>query len=40
MGVFLLHIISAIAAYAFFPKKPSIKKDIEGVYDKFVISGI
>ena len=26
---FLLNIISAIAAYSFFPKKPSIKKDIE-----------
>ena len=26
---FLLNVISAIAAYSFFPKKPSIKKDIE-----------
>lgn len=26
---FLLNIMSAIAAYSFFPKKPSIKKDIE-----------
>lgn len=26
---FLLNIIGAIAAYSFFPKKPSIKKDIE-----------
>ncbi|MBL7726167.1 MAG: IS982 family transposase [Dinghuibacter sp.] len=26
---FLINIISAIAAYSFFPKKPSIKKDIE-----------
>lgn len=26
---FILNIISAIAAYSFFPKKPSIKKDIE-----------
>ena len=26
---FLLNIISALAAYAFFPKKPSIKKDIQ-----------
>lgn len=26
---FLLNIISAIAAYSFFPKKPSIRKDIE-----------
>ena len=26
---FLLNIINAIAAYSFFPKKPSIKKDIE-----------
>jgi Transposase DDE domain len=26
---FLLNLISAIAAYSFFPKKPSIKKDIE-----------
>jgi hypothetical protein len=29
IGGFLLNIISAIAAYSFFPKKPSIKKDIE-----------
>lgn len=28
IGGFLLNIISAIAAYSFFPKKPSIKKDI------------
>jgi hypothetical protein len=26
---FILKILSAIAAYSFFPKKPSIKKDIE-----------
>ena len=26
---FLLNLMSAIAAYSFFPKKPSIKKDIE-----------
>ena len=26
---FILNIMSAIAAYSFFPKKPSIKKDIE-----------
>jgi hypothetical protein len=26
---FLLNTMSAIAAYSFFPKKPSIKKDIE-----------
>jgi hypothetical protein len=26
---FILNIMGAIAAYAFFPKKPSIKKDIE-----------
>ena len=26
---FILNIISAIAAYAFFPKKPSIKNDIQ-----------
>ena len=26
---FILNIISAITAYSFFPKKPSIKKDIE-----------
>jgi hypothetical protein len=26
---FLLNIMSAIVAYSFFPKKPSIKKDIE-----------
>ena len=26
---FILNIISAIAAYSFFPKKPSVKKDIE-----------
>jgi hypothetical protein len=26
---FLLNVMSAIAAYSFFPKKPSIKKDIE-----------
>ncbi len=26
---FLLNIMSAIAAYAFFPKKPSIKRDVE-----------
>jgi hypothetical protein len=25
---FILNIMSAIAAYSFFPKKPSIKKDI------------
>ena len=29
LGGLLLNIISAIAAYSFFPKKPSIKKDIE-----------
>jgi hypothetical protein len=26
---FLLNIMGAIAAYSFFPKKPSIKKDIQ-----------
>jgi hypothetical protein len=26
---FLLNIMSAIAAYSFFPKKPSIRKDVE-----------
>ncbi|HEY8659076.1 MAG TPA: transposase, partial [Hanamia sp.] len=26
---FILNILSAIAAYSFFPKKPFIKKDIE-----------
>ena len=26
---FILNIMSAIAAYSFFPKKPSVKKDIE-----------
>jgi len=26
---FILNIMSIIAAYSFFPKKPSIKKDIE-----------
>ena len=26
---FILNIMSTIAAYSFFPKKPSIKKDIE-----------
>ena len=26
---FILNIMGAIAAYSFFPKKPSIKKDIE-----------
>ena len=36
MGGFLLHIISAIAAYAFFPKKPSIKKDVEETNPAFI----
>jgi hypothetical protein len=26
---FLLNIMGALAAYSFFPKKPSIKKDVE-----------
>jgi hypothetical protein len=29
VAVFILNIMGAIAAYSFFPKKPSIKKDIE-----------
>ena len=33
---FLLNIISAIAAYSFFPKKPSIKKDIEETNPKLI----
>jgi hypothetical protein len=33
---FLLNVISAIAAYSFFPKKPSIKKDIEETNPKII----
>ena len=33
---FILNIMSAIAAYSFFPKKPSIKKDIEETNPKFI----
>jgi len=33
---FLLNIMGAIAAYSFFPKKPSIKKDIEETNPKFL----
>ena len=33
---FLLNVISAIAAYSFFPKKPSIKKDIEETNPKLL----
>ncbi len=33
---FLLNIMSAIAAYSFFPKKPSIKKDIEETNPKLI----
>jgi len=33
---FLLNIISAIAAYSFFPKKPSIRKDVEECNPKLV----
>ena len=33
---FLLNVISAIAAYSFFPKKPSIKKDIEETNPKLI----
>ena len=33
---FLLNLMSAIAAYAFFPKKPSIKKDIEQTNPKLI----
>jgi hypothetical protein len=33
---FLLNIMGAIAAYSFFPKKPSIKKDIEQTNPKFI----
>jgi hypothetical protein len=33
---FLLNIMSAIAAYSFFPKKPSIKKDIEETDPKII----
>lgn len=33
---FILNLISAIAAYAFFPKKPSIKKDIEETNPKLI----
>ena len=33
---FLLNLMSAIAAYAFFPKKPSIKKDIEETKPKLI----
>jgi len=33
---FLLNIMSAIAAYSFFPKKPSIKKDIEETNPKLL----
>jgi hypothetical protein len=33
---FLLNIMAAIAAYSFFPKKPSIKKDIEGSNPKII----
>jgi Transposase DDE domain len=33
---FLLNIMAAIAAYSFFPKKPSIKKDIEEANPKLI----
>ena len=33
---FILNIMSAIAAYAFFPKKPSIKKDVEETNPKII----
>jgi len=33
---FLINIISAIAAYSFFPKKPSIKRDIEETNPKLI----
>ncbi len=33
---FFLNLMSAIAAYAFFPKKPSIKKDIEETNPKLI----
>jgi predicted choloylglycine hydrolase len=33
---FLLNIMGAIAAYSFFPKKPSIKKDIEETNPKLI----
>jgi hypothetical protein len=33
---FLLNIMAAIAAYSFFPKKTSIKKDIEGSNPKII----
>ncbi len=33
---FILNIMSAIAAYSFFPKKPSIKKDIEETNPKII----
>jgi len=33
---FLLNVISAIAAYSFFPKKPSIKKNIEETNPKLI----
>jgi hypothetical protein len=33
---FLLNVISVIAAYSFFPKKPSIKKDIEETNPKLI----
>ncbi len=35
---FLLNIMGAIAAYSFFPKKPSIKKDIEETNPKIIAS--
>jgi hypothetical protein len=33
---FILNIMSAIAAYSFFPKKPSIKKDVEETNPKLI----
>lgn len=33
---FIINVISAIAAYSFFPKKPSIKKDIEETNPKLI----
>ena len=33
---FIVNILSAIAAYSFFPKKPSIKKDIEETNPKLI----
>lgn len=36
MNGFLLNIMGAIAAYSFFPKKPSIKKDIEETNPKYI----